>query len=680
MTFDPDTRSRLVGVFVDEAQETLAALESSADRLRIATGPEALADFGRCAHGLKGAAASLGYEDLARALHALEALSLELDDREPELRSERYHRLRKALVLLGNGVAEMSASARDGFPAAVGSALDELLGVAPGTAAPSPSASRGTPSPTGDAIVERLSIPATDVDGALRIAASLARAAAVLEERLANGPSASAAQDVAAAAQQLEASIAALRLVPAGSALAGLATEVEHLAGRLGKQVRLEVRGRDVRADRRTLQTARGLLRHLIRNAIDHGIEGPEERARMGKPPTGRLVLSIETAESALRVELSDDGAGFDLAAVRRELARRGGDPKRVAGLSDNDVLRHFAAEGGSTREHVSDVSGRGLGLSAVAAAARGAGGSIGVTTIRGSGSTITFMLPLDIYAIEVLAVAAGGRRLGIPLSTVERTVCIAAAPEAVQVGPAGRTLAAGETIVPLVNLSAALGHPPGAERFGVVVRTAEGTLALCVEEVADVASVVPKRVAGLAQPDALVSGLARLGDGSALQVLSPRLLAEAARSASVHAAARSPAEAPRTRQPPSQEKPLDVVLAEDSLATREVLRVLLEQQGFHVRLAADGNEALARIRERLPDVLVTDINMPQRDGLALTRELRASDRTARLPVILLTSQDDHETRAAGAAAGADAYLLKSRFDAAILNETLSRLGVRRAQ
>ena len=174
------------------------------------------------------------------------------------------------------------------------------------------------------------------------------------------------------------------------------------------------------------------------------------------------LIMLSETAESALRVALSDDGAGFDLAAVRRELARRVGDPKRVAGLSDNDVLRHFAAEGGSTREHVSDVSGRGLGLSAVAAAARGAGGSIEVTTIRGSGSTITFMLPLDIYAIEVLAVAAGGRRLGIPLSTVERTVCIAAAPEAVQVGPAGRTLAAGEAIVPLVNLSVALGHPLG--------------------------------------------------------------------------------------------------------------------------------------------------------------------------------------------------------------------------
>jgi two-component system chemotaxis sensor kinase CheA len=678
VTLDPDSRSRLVGIFIDEAQDTLASLDSLADRLRDATGPEALADFGRCAHGLKGAASSLGYEDLGRILHALEALSLELDDAAPQRRSERYERLRKALELLGNGVAEMSASARDGFPPGVSSSLCELLGVvAPATAAPQAPGSGGS----GDAIVERLSVPATDVDEALRIAASLARAAAALEARLATGADASAAQVVTAEAQQLEASIAALRLMPAGSALAGVATEVGHLASRLGKEVRLEVAGRDVRADRRTLQTARGLLRHLIRNAIDHGIEPPEERARTGKPPGGRLALSVETAESALRVALSDDGAGFDLAAVRRELARRTGDQERVAALSDSDVLNEFAAEGGSTREQVSDVSGRGLGLSAVAASARAAGGFLEVRTGRGSGSTVTFTLPLDVYAIEVLVMAAGRRRLGIPLSAVERTICFAAAPEAVQSGPAGRVLAVGEAIVPLVNLSAVLGYAPGAERFGVVIRTAKGALALGIEDVVNVASVVPKRVTGLAQPDALVSGVARLGDGSALQILNPPLLAAVARTSSVHAAAgSSDGAAPTQERPGNDARTLDVVLAEDSLATREVLRVLLEQQGFRVRLAADGIEALARIRERLPDVLVTDVNMPRCDGLALTRELRAGDGTARLPVILLTSQDDDATRAAGAAAGADAYLLKSRFDAALLDQTLSRLGVRKTK
>jgi two-component system chemotaxis sensor kinase CheA len=121
----------------------------------------------------------------------------------------------------------------------------------------------------------------------------------------------------------------------------------------------------------------------------------------------------------------------------------------------------------------------------------------------------------------------------------------------------------------------------------------------------------------------------------------------------------------------------VDVVLAEDSLATREVLRVLLEEQGFRVRLAGDGEEALQRITEAMPDVLVSDVNMPRRDGLALTRALRARTETARLPIVLLTSQDDPASRAAGAAAGADAYLIKSQFNASVLSQTLARLGVR---
>ncbi len=673
MTFDPVTRSRLVGVFVEEAQEALGALEAALDRLRDETLPEPLADFGRSAHGLKGAAASLGFEDLAAALHAVEALSLQLDDPDRERRSERHRRLIDALELLGHGIAEMSASGRDAFPAPVALALHDLLGVARRAGRPP---AGGAPR-TAEPVIERLSVPAADVDEVLRAVASLARAAAALEERLAGSADASAARDVSAAAQQLEASIAALRLVPAGNAFAGLAAEVEHLASRLRKKARLEIRGREVRADRRTLQTARGLVRHLVRNAIDHGLETPQERIRAGKAAVGFLALSIETADSMLRVALADDGAGFDLAAVRRELARRL-DAAEVAALSDADVLHRFATEGGSTRDEVSEISGRGLGLSAVAASARAAGGSLDVSTRRGSGSTVTFTLPLDVYAVEVLTVSAGGRLLGIPLAAVERTVCLGAVPGASRSGPSGRTLSVAEGILPLANLAAVLGGTPGPERFAVAVRAGDGAVALGVEEVANAGGVLPVTVPGIAHPAELVTGLARLGDGSVLQVVNPRLLAAAARTASVAetgAVRSTPATPPRPAQ--AEHDGLDVVLAEDSLATREVLRVLLEQQGFRVRLAADGEEALGRIRDRIPDVLVTDINMPRRDGLALTRDLRAVDATARLPVILLTSQDDPEMRAAGASAGADAYLLKSRFDAEVLRETLVRLGVR---
>ncbi len=279
-------------------------------------------------------------------------------------------------------------------------------------------------------------------------------------------------------------------------------------------------------------------------------------------------------------------------------------------------------------------------------------------------------------YAVEALTVSAGGRLFGIPLGAIERTVNAAAAGDAIHDGPAGRTLAVGETILPLGDLGEALGvgGADGAPRFAVVVRHDGNLAALAVDDIGGVEGMVPASVPGVAQADTLVTGIARLGDGSAVAVLNPRHLVERSRAVRSRAdapaaAARAPAAAPG--------RALDVVLAEDSLATREVLRVLLEEQGFRVRVAADGDEALQRIVERAPDVLVSDVNMPRRDGLSLTRAIRARSETGRLPIVLLTSQDDEATRAAGAAAGADAYLLKSKFNAGVLQQTLARLGVR---
>jgi len=407
----------------------------------------------------------------------------------------------------------------------------------------------------------------------------------------------------------------------------------------------------------------------------------------------GALAVQLRSADGALEVAVTDDGAGFDVAAARASLARRGEAAGRVDALPEAEVLARFAAAGGSTRAEATEISGRGLGLSAVAALARAAGGGLAVRSERGRGSTVAFTLPLDVYAVEVLVAFAGGRAFGLPVQALERTVLLAEAGEALQAGPAGRTLATGESILPLVGLAGTLGLPEGgADRFALVVRGAEGAMALTAEELGEVAAVVPAAAPGAAGAGALVTGLARLSDGATVQVLDPAALLTAARAAARRPAAPRPATAdgapagasapPHPAPPPGRPTPgappagRDVVLAEDSLATREVLRVLLEEQGFRVRLAADGEEALARVRERAPDVLVTDVNMPRRDGLALTRAVRADPALAGLPVILLTSQDDEATRAAGALAGADAHLVKSRFGAEVLAATLARIGL----
>lgn len=685
---DPRTRARLMGVFLAEAEETLALLDRLASRFSQGISDEDLSEFGRAAHGLKGAATSVGLTEVAGALHDLEALSLGLP-RAGGSDAERL-RLRRAIDLLAQGMARMGASGQDVFPPRVLQALRLALAgettAAAGTRggdgaparAPAPDAPGAPPDASAAAgeVVERLSVPAEDVDAAVRLAASLARGVARLQERLGEGrddPAADAVQSVLAQAQRLEASISGLRLLPAESALAGLEGEVEHLCLRLSKEAELVVQGGEVRADRRTLQAARGMVRHLVRNALDHGIEPPRERLRLGKAARGRLSVRVEAVDSALRVRVDDDGAGFDLAAIREAIGHRPGAAGKVASLSDEEVLTIFAAEGGSTRASADEISGRGLGLSAVAGMASAAGGSLRVTTRRGQGSAVTFTLPLEVYAADVLLIVAEGRTVGLPLAAVERTVLLGAG-AAVHQGPSGASLAVDEHIVPLHALAEVLGAAPSRAmgRFAVLVRADDHLGAFAVDEIGSVTGTVPASVPGIAQAGSLVTGLAQLDDGSVVVILDPKRLL--ARARGLPPGPRAPAPAA------SEPGPLDVVLAEDSLATREVLRVLLEEQGCQVRLAADGEEALARLAERLPDVLVTDINMPRRDGLALTRQVRGDPRTARMPVVLLTSQEDAASQEAGAAAGADAYLVKSRFNADVLRETLARIGARKAR
>jgi chemotaxis protein histidine kinase CheA len=735
MTIDSATRSRLVGLFVAEAEETLTTLTALAEKLRVQAAPEDLSDFGRSAHGLKGAAAALGFDVLATVLHDLEELSLQLAEAAPDSHRERHARLAQSLELLGQGIAHMAASGRDAFPenllpalqsllphrpaaprAAVGLSAQPPTAPANGASAPpaapqsganpkspraefaSPASAPATQAAAGEGVVERISVPAEEVDAALRLASALARGVALFQEHLAGGTAnalekprtaatstatlTSTAQALAGMAEQLENSISSLRLLPADSAFSGFEQEVAQLAARLGKQASVALYGLDVRADRRTLQAARTMIRHLVRNALDHGIESPEGRTAANKQIEGHLAIRLETAESSLKVTIDDDGRGFDLPSIRMELSRRSGDPARINTLSDPEVLQLFAFQGGSTRENVSEISGRGVGLSAVAAMARDAGGSIQLATRPGAGSTVIFTLPLEVYAAEVLTFSCSGRLLGLPIQTVERTMYLRAGQEGVQRGPTGYTVAVDESIVPFHRLTETFGDEPGEalERFALVLRTADGIAAFGVDHVGEVIGVVPLSVPGVAFPGGLVSGLAQVADGTVLEILNARQLlavARAARPQLAEAAASAASFAARAPAPARVNKALEVMLAEDSLATREVLRVLLEEQGFRVRLAADGEEALARVAEQLPDVLVSDVNMPRRDGLSLTRQLRAKPETARLPIILLTSQDDAAAQAAGAAAGADAYLIKSRFNAGVLQETLNRIGVR---
>jgi chemotaxis protein histidine kinase CheA/CheY-like chemotaxis protein len=477
------------------------------------------------------------------------------------------------------------------------------------------------------------------------------------------------ALDLGAATHRLEALLFGLRLVPASEAMEGLGAEAGALASRLGKQVRFELEDRDVRADRRTLQTARGMVRHLIRNAMDHGLEPPSERAKLGKDPSGALRVAFAVREGLLRVDVEDDGRGFDVATARQKLLDQGVPQARLQSLSEQEVLAEFVQSGTSTRDQATDISGRGLGLSAVVALARNKGGDFHVNSTRGEGATLSFTVPLDVYTQDVLTVRCEKQWYGLPMGGVVRSIYIGPGGQQIQEVPGGAVLAIDERIVSLVSLAAVLGAASTRYgRFAIPIKADGREVAFGVDDLGEPARVVPEVVSPLIGPTALISGVSLLADGAQLQILNPRRLLELARTDSGQTRAAAPPKGPQRR--------LSLLLAEDSLATREVLRVLLEREGYEVRVAGDGEEALARLSESVPDVVVSDFNMPRRDGLSLVRAIRASEKTKRLPVVLLTSKDDAASRSAGAAAGADAYLIKSEFNAAALKQTLRRLGV----
>ncbi len=706
---DAATRARLVGLFFAEAEEAFPNLEALAERLAIAGDAEALVEFGRVAHGLKGAAAAVGLPVLSEVMHGLEQLALDMDAEDPMARADQHRRLNRLLQAIAATVAEAQSARETELSPGAMARLKKLLqnpderGTDPnlprlpleekvktsgsGIASPPPrrgatgshaaietgdrpaTHSRTMASAQSSIALDRLSLPAEEVDQALALASSLARASSALEDEVvALEPRwAPALQDVVLQSEKLEALLFDLRLIPAGEALAGLETEVTQLAARLSKKASLSVQGDEVRADRRTLTAARGLLRHLIRNSLDHGLESTEERVRAGKPEEGRLVVVISMSENRLHVRVQDDGKGFDVAAIRKKLATEAPEMElEFRALSDQDVIQRFAEWGGSTRAAATEVSGRGVGLSAVASMARSRGGDFVVRSTPGQGSLVSFSLPLEVFATDVLTLQVGLRTFGLPLASVEQTIFLGPQGLGVQRSPTGMTLAVGERIIPLYRMASVVNVEADAgAKFAVVVRTDGREAAFSVDELGITTRVVPRAVPPVIGPDSLATGVALLADGTLLQVLSPRRLLDLGRTAPT-----------RTREAASTtRRVLDVVLAEDSPATREVLRVLLEERGCRVRVAGDGEEALQKIRQKVPDVVVTDLNMPRRDGISLCKALRAAAETARLPVVLLTSQDDDASRASGAAAGADAYLIKSKFNEKVLRETLVRLG-----
>lgn len=463
--------------------------------------------------------------------------------------------------------------------------------------------------------------------------------------------------------------VRAARMLPLSSAVPGFRRIAEDAAEELGKRIRFEAHVGDIALDRRILDGLRDPMMHLLRNAVDHGVESPARRHDLGKPEAGAIVLRARSLGASVEITLEDDGRGIDRRAVIGSALRAGAlTEDRVAALTDEEVVDLVFAPGLSTAKEVTRLSGRGIGLDVVRSRVRELGGTIVVSDADGKGTTFRLALPVTVVQTSGLLVRVGEGAFAIPMTQVVRTQRIPAA--RVRSADGGTVAAqADDDPLRLLWLASLLGterQADGDSLMVVVVEHGAGTVGLVVEAVIGEAEFVVRPLPWNLERVAGVVGAAVLADGELAIVLHVTALLSLGAS---HAASDK-----HTLRTESARTGRCVLVVDDSVTSRILVRNILDAAGYETLVANDGEEAWEILQRRTVDLVVTDVQMPRLDGHGLTRRIRKEPRTADVPIIMVTSLSRPEDVALGSAAGADEYIVKGRFDHRTLLEAVARL------
>lgn len=477
-------------------------------------------------------------------------------------------------------------------------------------------------------------------------------------------------------AQLLYDTALACRMRPFADVLAGQSRMVRDLGRSLDKPVRLVVEGEKTQVDRDVLEKLEAPLTHLLRNAVDHGIELPERRLLAGKPSEGTVRLRASHQAGLLILELTDDGAGIDLPRLRSSIVERALSPaETVEQMSEAELLTFLFLPGFSLRDTVTEVSGRGVGLDAVQHMVRELRGSIELTQVAGQGCCFHLEVPLTLSVVRSLVVEVGGEAYAFPLAHIERTLDVPA--EAIVQIEGRQHFWHEERHIGLVAASQLLNRPtaPGGEQSlrVVVIREREQLYGVAVERlIGERVLVVMPLDPRLGKVQDISAG-ALLDDGSVVLIIdvedllrSVDKLLSTGRLERIERGGRGSKGVVRKR----------VLVVDDSLTVRELQRKLLSNRGYDVAVAVDGMDGWNALRSDDFDLLITDIDMPRMDGIELVTLVRRDHRLQSLPVMVVSYKDREEDRRRGLDAGADYYLAKASFhDDALLDAVVELIG-----
>ena len=476
----------------------------------------------------------------------------------------------------------------------------------------------------------------------------------------------------------LDNDIRELRMMTVGGLFRSFERMVKDLTRETGKRVDLELLGEATNVDKGVLDALRDPLLHLIRNAIDHGIETPAERESAGKPATAHLALRAERGGNVVVITVSDDGRGIDVAAVRTQAVRLGLlSTAQAEGLAGPEVFELLFRSGLSTRTETSEVSGRGLGLAIVRQAVERLRGQVVVQRSDAQGTVFRLSVPLTLSTTRCLLVRALGGTQAIPLELIERTALIR--PEQILTVQGQPTIRLDGRAVSLFWRERT--NPRVKEKTPVVIfQTRGGLVAFPVDALLGEQELVVKPFPALLPPVPTMTGASTLPSGEVVLILNPIDLIDRHTRLAEDALASLPIMLPSMPGPEAEQegsepqRPLRILVAEDSLTTRMLVRNILQAAGYEVVVTPDGAAAWEALQTEPFDVLLSDIEMPNLDGITLTERIRATPALLGLPVILVTARAGAEDRVRGMQAGADAYITKGDFRQSELLDTLYRL------
>ena len=727
-------REKLLDVFEVEYREHLEAirqlLAGSSGGGEVDPG---LTEATRRAHSLKGAARAVGLERVETLAHQLESVFISAGKGETPLEDD----LRRFVLDALDDIEDHVVASRGG-PEPVAKRVAAGGDPAPPTAAsgaaarePPRSQSRGSATQNGSVRVnaenlDRLLKSAGELHadmlsqnlGAQEIS-RLSREAALLEQQwgalwkqvttglrasaggasvssIANGGEAvtmgmrSLSKRLRAAAQRqnraarslhhhlgdFEGRVKSARMVAAESVFGSFRKMVRDVAASEGKEVEVVIDGLECEADRLVLQRVKDPIMHMLRNAVGHGIEPPEGRARNGKPAHGQVALRVSSVHDRLRIVIEDDGRGIDFRRIAQKAVEQGRLSQEDADAAGEEMLVQLLFEPGfSTADNVTTISGRGMGLSVAREAVTALQGTFDVHAIPGTGTRIEISLPVSILSRRLLLVAFKDQIYALPSEAVAKVMRVGAGGLVTVEGRPAVSFS--DSTLPLVSIGELLGFGDPAVATGstdvcvVVVRSSAlqaGTathIGVAVEGFVGVNDFVVRHLEAGNREDRLWSGVISTEDGAPCLVLNPGAFVKREFGASNVVF--------RTEQRQS-DKAKVVLVVDDSITTRTLEKSILEAHGYEVRLSVDGRDALYQLRNNPPDIVVSDIEMPHVSGLELVQTMKGDRALASIPVILVTSRADDADREKGLKLGADAYVIKQKFDQNELLRTIRQI------